>query len=113
MTAPVQPGNAEAQRLAVLQSHAIMDTAPEEAYFWGTHAGAELDLLLVKNGRRIGVECKRVDAPKLTPSVKTALTDLDLDHLAIVYPGNRRYALSDRVTAFPLVSLAEADGFFL
>lgn len=86
---------------------------PDEAYFWGTHAGAELDLLLVKNGRRIGVECKRVDAPRLTPSLKTALTDLDLDHLAIVYPGNRRYALSDRVTAFPLVSLAEVDGFFL
>lgn len=83
---------------------------PDEAYFWGTHAGAELDLLLVKDGRRIGIECKRVDAPKLTPSIKTALTDLELDHLAVVYPGNRRYSLSDQVTAFPLVSLAEADG---
>lgn len=83
---------------------------PDDAYFWGVHAGAEIDLLLVKNGCRIGVECKRVDAPKLTPSVKAALADLELDDLAIVYPGHRRYALSDRVTAFPLVSLAEAEG---
>jgi hypothetical protein len=79
---------------------------PDEAYFWGTHAGAELDLLLVKDGRRIGIECKRVDAPKLTPSIKTALADLDLDHLAIVYPGDRKYTLSDRVTAVPLGLLA-------
>jgi predicted AAA+ superfamily ATPase len=83
---------------------------PDEAYFWSTHAGAELDLLLVKNGRRIGVECKRVDAPKLTPSIKTAMRDLELDHLAIVYPGNRSYSLSDQVTTLPLVSLAEAGG---
>lgn len=82
---------------------------PDEAYCWGTHAGAGLDLLLVKDGRRIGIECKRVDAPKLTPSIKAALSDLELDHLAIVYPGNRRYALSDQVTAFPLATLAEAD----
>jgi len=86
---------------------------PDEVFFWGTHAGAELDLLLVKDGRRIGIECKRVDAPKLTPSVRTALTDLELDHLAIVYPGNRRYDISDNVSAIPLASFAEADGSLL
>ena len=83
---------------------------PDEAYFWGTHAGAELDLLLVKDGRRIGVECKRMDAPRLTPSIRAALADLDLDHLAIVYPGTLGYPLADRVSAFPLSSLATADG---
>ena len=44
---------------------------PDDAYFWATHQGAELDLLLFKHGRRIGIECKRMDAPTLTPSVKT------------------------------------------
>jgi hypothetical protein len=75
----------------------------------GTHTGAELDLLLVKDGRRIGIECKRVDAPKLTPSIKAALADLELDHLAIVYAGNRSYFLSDRVKAVPLASLASPE----
>ena len=50
---------------------------PDEAYFWATHNGAELDLLLFKNGRRIGVECKRADAPRLTPSMRVALSGLE------------------------------------
>jgi hypothetical protein len=83
---------------------------PDEAYFWGTHAGAELDLLLVKDGRRIGVECKRVDAPRMTPSMRSALADLDLDGLAVVYPGSRRYPVGDRAWAFPLGDLADPEG---
>ena len=79
---------------------------PDEAYFWATHAGAELDLLLLKYGRRVGVECKRVDAPRLTPSMQTALEDLQLDRLAIIYPGDRPYPLGKRVTAVPLDTLA-------
>jgi uncharacterized protein len=66
---------------------------PDEAYFWGTHAGAELDLLMFKHGLRVGVEFKRVDAPKMTPSMHTALNDLRLDALYVVYPGNLRYTL--------------------
>jgi predicted AAA+ superfamily ATPase len=80
---------------------------PDEAYFWATHQGAELDLLLFKNGRRIGVECKRSDAPTLTPSMRIALNDLKLDRLVVVYPGDRRYALGDRVEVIPLTELAE------
>lgn len=76
---------------------------PDEAYYWATHQGAELDLLLFKHGRRIGVECKRMDAPILTPSIRTALQDLKLERLVVVYPGARRYALSDRVDVIPLV----------
>jgi len=79
---------------------------PDEAYFWATHAGAELDLLLIKDGRRIGVECKRVDAPRLTPSTHIALQDLALDHLVIIYPGARAYPLTERVTVLPLAHLA-------
>ncbi|OGA11612.1 MAG: hypothetical protein A3H33_15900, partial [Betaproteobacteria bacterium RIFCSPLOWO2_02_FULL_65_20] len=60
---------------------------PDDAYYWATHNGAELDLLLFKAGRRIGVECKRADAPTLTPSMRIALSDLKLDELRVVYPG--------------------------
>jgi hypothetical protein len=80
---------------------------PDEAYFWATHSGAELDLLLIKNGRRIGVECKRVDAPRLTPSMHTAVNDLELSKLFVVYPGLHPYPLSESVFAFPLSGLAQ------
>ncbi len=78
---------------------------PDEAYFWATHAGAELDLLMIRNGQRVGVEFKRSDAPGLTPSMRIALTDLALQRLYVVYPGTRRYALADRVEAVPLAAL--------
>ena len=81
--------------------------APDEIYFWATHAAAELDLLLLKGGRRLGVECKRVDAPRLTPSMRSALEDLELDRLVVLYPGDRRYPIAEHVEVFPLESLAE------
>jgi hypothetical protein len=61
---------------------------------WATHQGAELDLLLFKKGRRIGVECKRADAPVLTPSMRLAPADLKLDELCVVYPGAKRHTLA-------------------
>lgn len=79
---------------------------PDEAYFWATHQGAELDLLLFKNGRRIGVECKRSDSPSLTPSMRIAVADLRLDRLHVVYPGDRRYALAKNIEVMPLGDLA-------
>ena len=75
---------------------------PDEAYYWATHNGAELDLLLFKDGRRLGVECKRADAPTFTPSMRTALRDLKLDELRVIYPGARRYRLGERVEVVPL-----------
>jgi uncharacterized protein len=82
--------------------------APDQAYFWATHAGAELDLLLLKDGQRIGVEVKRSDAPRLTPSMHIALGDLALDALYVVYPGDRRYPLASRIEAVPLRALLPA-----
>jgi predicted AAA+ superfamily ATPase len=79
---------------------------PDEAYFWGTHAGAELDLLLIKDGRRVGVEFKRADAPTLTPSMTIALKDLHLERLYVIYPGTRRYFLADTIQVVPLGTLA-------
>ena len=80
---------------------------PEAAYFWATHQGAEMDLVLIKRGRMYGVECKRADAPALTPSMRIALEDLKLERIAVVHPGSRRYALADRVEAVPLTAVLD------
>ena len=79
----------------------IKSLQPEEAWFWATHAGAELDLLMIRNGRRIGVEIKRMDAPRLTPSMRVALDDLALDKLVVLYPGELGYPLAPRIEVIP------------
>lgn len=76
-------------------------------YYWRTSGGAELDLLLVSPRARIGVEVKRADAPKLTPSIRTALADLGLERLLVIYPGTKRYHLADRVEVVPVAEVAE------
>lgn len=78
---------------------------PDEAFFWATHQGAELDLLMLKGRQRIGVEFKRADAPKLTLSMRIAQNDLKLDALYVVHPGAHRYAMGDGVEAVPLWAL--------
>jgi predicted AAA+ superfamily ATPase len=78
---------------------------PDDAYFWATHQGAELDLLLFHQGRRYGLEIKRADAPVLTPSMRIAMADLDLRRLVVLYPGDRRYRLARHVTAVPAQEL--------
>jgi predicted AAA+ superfamily ATPase len=72
------------------------------AYYWRTQAGAELDLLLFLKGQRIGIEIKRADAPKMTPSMGSALEDLDLHRLLVVYPGSLRYTLRPKVEVLSL-----------
>jgi uncharacterized protein len=80
---------------------------PEQAWFYGIHAGSELDLLFMHKGKRIGVEIKREDAPGMTRSMHVALTDLDLHKLYVIYPGARRYALGPKVESIPLKMLAD------
>ena len=85
------------------------------ACFWGTHGGAELDLLVTRGGRRYGFECKLADAPGTTRSMRVALHDLELAHLFVVYPGDEAYPLDDRISVLPVAdipALAEslADG---
>lgn len=80
----------------------IRKKAPDEVYFWGVHNGAELDLLMVKDGVRTGVEFKRADAPKLTASMKTAMQDLKLEQLTILYPGKMAYSLAENVEVKPI-----------
>jgi len=85
-----------------------------DAYFWSTQRGAELDLLLLRKGRRWGFEFKCADAPVTTRSMHVAAEDLRLGHLWVIHPGRDRYPLADRITALPLrelpgLELAEAS----
>ena len=84
----------------------------DEACFWATHEGAEIDLVLRRGDRLLGVECKRRDAPRVTPSIRIALEDLGLERVAVVYPGQKRYAMADRVEAVPLATLARPGLLF-
>lgn len=80
---------------------------PDEIYYWATHGGAEIDLVLIKNGRMLGVESKRMDAPRMTPSMLIAREELNLEQIAVVYPGKKRYAMGNGVTAVPLNAVLE------
>jgi len=86
--------------------------AHDEAWFWATHQGAEIDLILRRGDRLLGVECKRADAPRLTPSLRIALDDLGLERIAVLYPGLRRYSLHPQVEVVPLRCLAEPRSLF-
>lgn len=86
-------------------SHLVAAFRTREAYFWATHAGAELDLLIPFRGRRYGFECKFQDAPGMTRSMHAALSDLSLEHLWVIYPGPTRYEIHDRVTALPVADV--------
>jgi uncharacterized protein len=81
---------------------------PHQAFFWATHQGAELDLLMLQGSRKIGVEFKRADAPRVTPSMRIAIEDLKLDELYVVYPGAHRYRLGEGIEAVPLWALLPA-----
>jgi predicted AAA+ superfamily ATPase len=77
-------------------------TRSADAYFWRTATGAELDLLLINKGRRVGVEVKYSDAPRFGLSMATAMRDLELDRLLVVYPGEQTYDLGAAIQAMPL-----------
>lgn len=86
----------------IRSTHAIA----EECYFWATQGGAELDLLLIRNGKRIGFEFKYTENPKITLSMRTALHDLNLSHLYVVVPGAVSFPLDEYIT---VVGLDEMD----
>jgi len=74
----------------------------EDCYYWATHRGAEIDLLVFDGGRRNGVELKRTSAPGMTRSMHSALADLKLDRIFVVFPGGDRFRLHERVDAVGL-----------
>jgi predicted AAA+ superfamily ATPase len=82
-------------------------TNDREAYFWATHSGAELDLLLQVPGGSLGIEVKWTDAPAVTRSMRQAQTDLKLTRLLVVHAGGHRYFLADGIEALPLDAALE------
>lgn len=80
----------------------IMEADKNEAFFWASHNKAELDLMLLKSGKKVGYEFKYSDAPKLTKSMKIAMEDLDLSEINVVYPGSKEYSLAENIKVLPL-----------
>jgi predicted AAA+ superfamily ATPase len=81
------------------------DAEEEDCYFWASHNGAEIDLIIFKNGKRLGFEFKYTDRPKITPSMRISMEDLKLDQIQIIFPGNIRFKLSENIEAVGLESL--------
>ena len=84
---------------------AILTAGERNAHYWATQAGAELDLLLMLQGRHYGIEAKYSDAPRMTKSMIHATHDLELQRLFVVYPGAQRYALDRKTDVLPLKDL--------
>jgi len=72
---------------------------PEDCFFWAVHNQTELDLLIVKGGKRLGFEIKYADAPKTTKSMHIAVETLNLDSLTVIFPGSKTFPLTDKITA--------------
>jgi len=73
-----------------------------DTYYWATHSGAELDLLVFHQDQRLGFEFKYTDQPRTTKSMRIAMEDLSLDHLYVVHLGDHRYPLDETITAITL-----------
>ena len=84
----------------------------DDAWLWATHQGAEIDLILRRGDRLYGVECKRSDAPGMTPSIRNAIEDIGLERVAILHPGEKRYTVAERVEAVPISVLAKPGRLF-
>jgi predicted AAA+ superfamily ATPase len=80
---------------------------PEECFYWRTHAGAELDLLVTRGRKRFGFEVKRTSSPRLTPSIRTALADLHLTRLDVIHAGDHTFPLARHVRAVALTRLLD------
>jgi hypothetical protein len=88
----------------------VLRVEPGEAFYWSTHGGAELDLMLLRGGLRWGFEFKYGDAPRSTKSMRVALDDLKLERLLVIYPGDKDYALDDRIEVLSLPAVEELPG---
>jgi predicted AAA+ superfamily ATPase len=93
--------------------HVLSTVHTRDAYYWATHGGTELDLLVFASGKRFGFEFKFADAPSLTRSMNVALQDLRLDHLWVVYPGSEIYRLHERVTVIPISAVHDPIGMLV
>ena len=85
-----------------------LELRPREAFFWATHSGAKLDLLVIRGRQRLGFEFKRTDAPRLTRSMIVSLDTLGLDRIDVVHAGAHGFRMHDKVRAVPVRELLEA-----
>ena len=83
---------------------------PDEVYYWATHNNAEIDLLMIRDGKITGVECKRADAPKVTPSMRIAQEDLGLTNVYVIYPGEKTFPLTKEIHAVAFKDIIEFFG---
>jgi len=79
---------------------------PSEAFFWATHSGVEIDVFFLHRGRHYAIEVKLSEAPQVTKAMRSALADLHLAHLWIIYPGQHAYPVHERITVWPLQEVA-------
>lgn len=79
----------------IIRAHQVRS---QDCYFWSTYSGAEVDLLLHQQGKFIAYEFKFCDAPKATKSMHSVLQDLSIEHFYVIYPGDRNYPLSEKIT---------------
>jgi len=90
----------------------LMSEPHDEAFFWATHQGAEIDLILRRGSDLFGIECKRTDTPRLTPSIRIALDDLGLKKVIVIYPGMKQFPITEQVEAVPLPLIADESPLF-
>lgn len=90
---------------AIAEIMAALGARREECSFWGLHTGAELDLMVSLGQRRLGFEIKLTDTPRVTPSMRSALTHLELERLYVVHAGEHRFPLAEQIEALPLTAL--------
>ena len=89
----------------------MSDLSEDRFFFWATQAGAEVDLFWNYNGKRYAAEFKYSDAPRRTKSMTTALQDLNLDHLWVIYPGKESYPIDKRITVLSISALQDIFTF--
>ena len=95
---------------ALAEAVRCLDAHQDECWFWGTHQGAELDLLVTRNNLRLGFEFKRTSAPRRTKSMTIAMADLHLDELVVVHAGEHAFPMGEQIRAVPLAQLEDELG---
>lgn len=93
---------------AIQQVLRALAAEPEECFCWGLHSGAELDLLVVRGRQRLGFEMKRTSAPRVTPSMRSAIDALELEQLDVIYPGDAVFPLAEGIRAVGISAVADA-----
>ena len=94
----------------ISQVTGLLGARPHECYFWATHTGAELDLLIVRGRKRWGFEVKRTAAPTITPSMRIALSDLKLNRLFVIHAGKHSFDMAKKIRAVAIGDLLEEVG---